>query len=309
MLSFLLSRLSIAVATIFVVVTAVFFLSRLTGDAVTLLVPMDATPETIEQIKISLGLDKPLFVQYFNFIIKTAQGDLGISYASREYVVTLIMERTLPSFYLTGVSIIFSLIISLPLGLWAGVHSGTIIDAVIRGFAFIAQALPSFFLAVLLVRFVAGNVSWMPSGGNEKWSSVILPAFTLAMFLAPAIIRLLRSSMIEVMQSDYIRFARLKGLSETKIIWKHALKNASIPILALTGLYAALSITIAVVVEVIFAWPGLGQLAYSAIVNRDFAVLQGIVIVATITTVSLSFFVDWISAIIDPRLKNIEGTH
>lgn len=308
MLSFLLSRLGIAVATIFVVVTAVFFLSRLTGDAVTLLVPMDATPETIEQIKISLGLDKPLFVQYFNFIIKTAQGDLGISYASREYVVTLIMERTLPSFYLTGVSIIFSLIISLPLGLWAGVHSGTIIDAVIRGFAFIAQALPSFFLAVLLVRFVAGNVSWMPSGGNEKWSSVILPAFTLAMFLAPAIIRLLRSSMIEVMQSDYIRFARLKGLSETKIIWKHALKNASIPILALTGLYAALSITIAVVVEVIFAWPGLGQLAYSAIVNRDFAVLQGIVIVATITTVSLSFFVDWISAIIDPRLKNIEGT-
>lgn len=307
MLRFLSERLAFAVATLLLVATVVFFLARLTGDATALLTPIDATPEMTAEIQRSLGLDRPLAVQYFRFLIGLLNGDLGVSYASREFVTDLIAQRAPASFFLISLSILMALPFSIPLGLWAGANKGSALDAAIRAFAFLAQAVPSFFVGVLLVRFVAGNIAWLPTGGWDGWTSPILPVLTLALFLSPAVIRLLRSSTIEVMQSDYVRMARLKGLSERRVLWKHVLKNACLPVLALTGLYAALSITIAVVVEVIFAWPGLGHLAYMAIVNRDFAVLQGIVVVATAATVTLSFFVDWLSAVIDPRLRASAG--
>lgn len=303
MLRFITSRLLLALFAFWLVNSVVFFLARTTGDASALLVPLDATPEQALRIRQSLGLDRPLLAQYGRFLGDLATGDLGVSYRNREPVATLLAQRAGASFRLSAFALAVSLLIGVPAGMLAAVKLGRWPDHLVQGVAFVGQAMPSFFLALLLVQYVAANVAWLPSGGDAGFASVILPGLTLAAFLFASVARLLRASMIDALQSEYVRMARLKGLSEFAVVARHALKNALVPVLALTGMNAALSITVAVAIEVVFAWPGLGQMSYDAIVNRDLAVLQGIVVLASAVTMAISVFVDWLSAVIDPRLK------
>ena len=303
MLRFITSRLLLALFAFWLVNSGVFFLARSTGDAAALLVPLDATPDQALQIRQSLGLDRPLLAQYGRFLGDLAQGDLGVSYRNREPVATLLVQRAGASFRLSSFALLVALLVGLPAGMIAAVKQGRWPDHLVQSVAFVTQAMPSFFLALLMVQYVAANVSWLPSGGDTGFASVILPGLTLAAFLFASVTRLLRASMIDALQSEYVRMARLKGLSELAVVARHALKNALVPVLALTGMHAALSITVAVAIEVVFAWPGLGQMSYDAIVNRDLAVLQGIVVLASALTMAISVFVDWLSAVIDPRLK------
>ena len=303
MLRFIISRGLLALFAFWLINSAVFFLARATGDASALLVPLDATPEQAQVIRNTLGLDRPLLVQYGQYVANVSRGDLGTSYRNREPVLEILSQRAGASFRLTFVALLLSLCVGVPAGVLAAVRQGRWPDYLVQAVAFLGQAVPSFLLALLMVQYVAANISWLPSGRDEGWLSVLLPGVTMAAFLVSNVIRLLRSSMIDAMQSEYVRMARLKGLTEIRVVARHALKNALLPVLALTGLNASLSITVAVGIEVVFAWPGLGQLSYDAIVNRDLAVLQGIVILASAVTMAISIFVDWLSAVIDPRLK------
>lgn len=304
---FVASRTLLALFTLFVVNTLVFLLARGTGDAGALLVPLDATPEQAHAIREHLGLNRSLPVQYGHYLWSLLQGDLGFSVRSREPVAPLLFGAAAVSLQLTAAGLFFGLVTGVPMGVAAAVFKDRWIDHWVRGIAFLGQAMPSFFLALLLVQYVAANVAWLPSGGSEDWRGVILPGVTLGVFLMASIARLLRTSMIEALQSEYVRMARLKGLSEVSVIWRHALKNAVLPVMALTGMYAALSLTVAVGIEVVFAWPGLGQLSFDAIVNRDLAVLQGVVILASALTIAASLLVDGLSALIDPRLRGQSG--
>ena len=303
MLRFVVSRALLALFAFWLINSVVFFLARATGDASALLVPLDATPQQAQVIRQNLGLDRPLVAQYGQYMARLAQGDLGTSYRNREPVTEILAQRAGASFRLTFVALLLSLVIGVPAGMLAAVWQGRWVDHLVLAVAFVGQAVPSFFLALLLVQYVAANVSWLPSGRDEGWLSVVLPAITMAAFLLASVIRLLRGSMIEALQTEYVRMARLKGLSEFAVVSRHALKNALLPVLSLTGMHAALSITVAAGIEVVFAWPGLGQLSFDAIVNRDLAVLQGIVVLASAVTMGVSLLVDALSAVIDPRLR------
>jgi peptide/nickel transport system permease protein len=304
MVRFAISRLLMALLTIWLVVTLVFFASRVTGDPAALLIPYDATPEIVQQIRAKLGLDQSLVTQYLRFLGHAVQGDFGVSYRNSEDVLKLIRDRLPASAKLTILSLLIAVATGLPLGVLAAARRNTWIDHVARAVAFLGQSIPSFFLGMLLIQIVASRVSWLPAGGDEGFAAPILPSITLAAFLAAAIIRLLRSSLLDVLQSEFVRMARMKGLPERQVVWKHALKNALLPVLAVTGMYVALSVTVAVVVEVVFAWPGLGRLTYDAIINRDLSVLQAVVIIASAVTILISLLIDWLSALIDPRLRS-----
>lgn len=303
MIRFIASRACLALFAFWLINSIVFFLARSTGDASTLLIPLDATPEQAQVIRQGLGLDRPLVAQYGQFLGQLVQGDLGVSYRNNEAVSSLVAQRAGASFRLTFFALVVAIGIGVPAGIVAALTRDRWPDHMVLGAAFVGQAMPSFFLALILVQYVAANVSWLPTGRDEGWASVILPGLTLAAFLLASVTRLLRSSMIEALQSEYVRMARLKGLSEFSVVTRHALKNALLPVLSLTGMHAALSITVAAAIEVVFAWPGLGQMSYDAIVNRDLAVLQGIVVLASAVTMGVSLFVDWLSAVIDPRLR------
>lgn len=302
-LRFVAGRFLLALLTLLAINTIVFVLARSTGDAAAMLVPMDATPEQVTELRRHLGLDGSLGTQYGRYLVQLLQGDLGISYRSHEPVGALVLQRTVVSLQLSGVALLFALLSGVPLAVLAAVHRGNWPDHIVRAIVFLGQAIPSFFLALLLVQYVAAHVDWLPTGGNEHPAAVLLPALTLGVFLSASITRLLRTSLIETLQSEYVRMARLKGLPEWRVLWHHALKNSLLPVLSLTGMYAALSVTVSVPIEVVFAWPGLGQLSYDAIVGRDLAVLQAVVIVASTLTVLVSLLVDIASVWIDPRLR------
>lgn len=303
---FVLARALAALATLWAINTVVFLLARGTGDAAALLMPVDASPEQVLAMRVQLGLDRSLPGQYLHYLAGLLHGDMGASFRTREAVAPLVWGRTLVSLQLSAVGLAFALVTAIPLGVLAAVHRGRAVDHAVRLLAFLGQAAPSFFVGLLLVQYVAAHVSWLPSGGNDGWAGVLLPGLTLGIFLMASITRLLRTSMIEALGSDYVRMARLKGLPERAVVWRHALKNALLPVMALTGMYAALSVTVSVAIEVVFAWPGLGQLSFDAIVNRDLAVLQAVVIVASALTVAASLLVDALSAFVDPRVRGGE---
>jgi peptide/nickel transport system permease protein len=196
-----------------------------------------------------------------------------------------------------------SLVIAFPLGVLAAVHKGTGIDRAAQIVAVLGQSLPSFWVAILLVEFVAGRWQWLPAGGNEGLASYVLPGFTLGWFVVAGLMRLLRSSMLEVLDSEYVKLARLKGVVERRVVWMHALKNALIPVVTFAGIYFSILVTTAIVVETVFAWPGLGRLAYEGISSRDFPVIQAVVLTTAAIVTIVNLAVDLLYALIDPRIR------
>jgi peptide/nickel transport system permease protein len=302
---FVLARLLQSLVTLAILSIVVFVLARATGDPLHLILPMSATQEDYDEARRYLGLDRPYVEQYFSFVGKAISGDFGTSLRARKPVMELIRERLPNSLKLAVFAMGISLAMAFPLGVMAAVKKGTGIDRTAQVIAVLGQSLPTFWLAIILVEFVSGRLQWLPAAGNDAGlTSYILPGFTLGWFVVAGMMRLLRSSMLEVLDSDYVKLARVKGVVERRVVWMHALKNALIPVITFAGIYFAILVTTAIVVETVFAWPGLGRLAYEGISSRDFPVIQAVVLTTAAIVAGVSLCVDCLYAVIDPRIRH-----
>jgi len=300
---YVLKRIFQSLLTLLVLSVLIFLVCRLTGDPVTLMLPDDASYEDIMQLRAALGLDRPLPVQYWRFLKSAVQGDFGRSIKGQMPVLDLIMERFPNSIRLGMVSLVITIGIAFPLGVMAAVKKGSAIDTLANLIAVLGQSLPQFWVGIVLIQIFAVHLRWLPVAGTGSPWHYILPGFTLGWFLVAGIMRLLRSSMLDVLDSEFVKLARIKGVSGWSVVWKHALKNAIMPVLTFAAIYLAILITGAILVETVFAWPGLGQLIYQGIVYRDFPVIQAVVLLTAVIVVTVNFMVDIAYAYLDPRIR------
>jgi peptide/nickel transport system permease protein len=300
---FIVIRLIQAAITLVIISMVVFALARASGDPIMLIAPPMATLEDIQVIKEHLGLDKPIYEQYWLFLDHLGHGDLGKSIRNRQDVLTLIATRFPNTITLILPAIFLGVLVSLILGVTAAYKFGTWVDNGVKFLAVLGQALPSFLLAILAIFFFAVWLEWFPTSGKGGPSSYVLPALTLSFFMLPIMTRLIRSSMLEVLDSEYIKLARIKGLAEQIVVWKHALRNAIIPLLTAAGITFATIITGAVIIETVFAWPGLGRLMAEAVIGRDFPVIQAAVLLVAVIVLTVNLVVDITYAYVDPRIR------
>ena len=303
MKKFFVRRVGYALLSLMLLSATIFVFVRLTGDPSVLLVEPGASKADIDAVRADLGLDRPLLVQYGMFVHGLVRGDFGKSFYYRTPVLDLYLERLPNSIVLALAAMAFSLIIGIPSGILAAVRVNGWWDGAGKVFALLGLSLPSFWVGLLLILFFSVYLGWLPSSGSGTPLHVLMPAFALGWYFAAAHMRLTRSSMLEVLGSEYIKLARLKGLPEALVICKHAFKNALIPVLTLAGINLVLMVNVAVVVETVFAWPGVGRLLYEGITFRDFPVVQTTVILGGAMIVVVNLAVDLLYAVIDPRIR------
>jgi len=298
------TRLLEMIVALFLMSVVVFLLGRLTGDPVSLLLSDYASDEDRARITRELGLDKPLVQQYGTFIGKALQGDLGNSLLGEQRpALEMVLERLPASLKLAAVAFVFSMLLGIPLGVMAAVRQNGAGDIGARLLALLGQSVPAFWLGLVLMYVFSVRLGWLPTSGMGDWNHYILPALTMGLFTTAAVTRLVRSSMLDALSSDYIKLARIKGLRESVVIWKHALRNSLIPVLTFMGTFFATMITGAVVVETVFSWPGIGRLAFEAILNRDFPLIQAVVLFMTALFIVINLIVDLIYGWVDPRIR------
>jgi peptide/nickel transport system permease protein len=281
----------------------VFALVHLSGDPVLLMVPADASPELVASTRHALGFDRPLHEQFGRYLASVARGDLGTSLRINRPVAELIRERLPATVELTLAALLLATVTAIPAGIVSAVRRGTIVDRLAMVAAVAGQAVPIFWLALLLIALFGVQLRWLPVFGHGTLLHLVLPAVSLSTIVLGRLARLVRSSMLEVLGQDYVRTARAKGLGETRVLAVHALRNAAIPIVTLLGLQFAQLLGGAVVTETIFAWPGVGRLVVEAIFNRDFPVVQGVVLVVSLIFVVVSLLIDIAYALLDPRVR------
>jgi ABC-type dipeptide/oligopeptide/nickel transport system permease component len=303
MKQFVMKRIGYCVLSLFLLSLTIFFFVRVTGDPATLLVEPGASPEDIAAIHHQFGLDRPLIVQYGLFMASVLTGDLGQSFYYRTPVMELYWSRLPNSVMLASAAMAFSLLIGIPSGILASVRVGRFWDNAGKVFALLGLSLPSFWVGLVMILVFSVYLGWLPSSGSGTPLHLIMPAFALGWYFAASHMRLTRSSMLEVLGSEYVKLARLKGLPQSLVIAKHAFKNALIPVLTLAGINFVIMISVAVVVETVFAWPGVGRLLYEGIAFRDFPVVQGTVLMLGAMTVVVNLVVDVLYAVIDPRIR------
>jgi peptide/nickel transport system permease protein len=300
---YVLRRFGQAILALFILSILIFVLVRLTGDPTLLLLPEDATAADIRRLQQALGLDKSWPVQYWIFVSNAVQGDFGHSIKGQIPVGDIIKERLPYSLRLGAASLLITVIIALPVGVLAAVNKDSMLDTMAKIIAVLGQSLPMFWVGIVLIQIFAVYLRLLPSGGTGSLAHYILPAFTLGWWLVAGIMRLLRSSLLEVLDTEFVKLARIKGLSNGRVIWKHALRNALIPVVTLGGIYMAILITAAILVETVFAWPGVGRLVYESIVFRDFPVVQAVVLMTAGFVILTSLVVDILYAYLDPRIR------
>ncbi len=300
---YVLKRLLQAFLVLLGVSFATFIVSHLTGDPVALMAPENASREEKEQLRQFLGLDKPIAEQYLTFITQAVQGNLGYSFVQRSKVLDLVLERLPATLELALVSFLLSLVIAVPLGIIIALRRNTVWDFVVTALAMVGQAAPGFWIGLMLIIVFAVELKLLPVSGSGGLEYIVLPAVTLALQSAARLTRLVRASMLEVLGSDYIRTARAKGMRNYVVLWVHTFRNAMIPVVTMAGLEFAELISGAFITETIFAWPGIGRLAVNAVYQRDFPVVQGVVLVAAAGFVLVNLVVDMLYAAIDPRVK------
>jgi ABC-type dipeptide/oligopeptide/nickel transport system permease component len=300
---YVLRRILQSLLTLLVLSMIIFVVCRLTGDPVVLMLPDDASHEEIAQLRTALGLDRPLPVQYWRFLRNAVLGDFGRSIKGQVPVLDLIKDRFPNSIRLGLASMLITVVLAFPLGVMAAVKKGTAVDTLANLVAVLGQSLPQFWVGIVLIQLFAVHLRWLPVAGTGSVWHYILPAFTLGWFLVAGIMRLLRSSLLDVLDSEFVKLARIKGVSGRSVVWKHALKNAIMPVLTFAAIYLAILITGAILVETVFAWPGIGQLIYQGIVYRDFPVIQAVVLLTALIVVSVNFIVDIAYAYLDPRIR------
>jgi peptide/nickel transport system permease protein len=280
-----------------------FAILHVIGDPVLLLLPQNAGKEEYERYHKLLGLDKPLYVQYWKFASLAVRGDFGKSWYTDTPAFPLVLERMPPTIYLTLAGLGVALLIALPLGILAALKRHTPIDNVCTMLAVAGQAMPIFWLGIMLIIVFAVRLKTLPASGYGTWEHFLMPAFTLGAFLAPLTMRLVRSGVIEVMNMEYIKTARAKGVGERMVVIKHAFRNACIPVITVLGLQFGQLLGGAIITETVFAWPGVATLTVDSIRNQDFPVVQCAVVLLALVIVSVNFAVDMIVGLIDPRIR------
>lgn len=303
MAGYILKRLGLALLVALAVSATAFILLRLSGDVAAALAGEGARQEDIDLIRQTYGLDRPLIVQYLEWLWRTVQGDFGMSLYFKTPVADLVFSK-LPVTIILGVSsLLFALAISIPLGVLAAVYQNTWIDRLALGIAVVGQALPNFFFALILIMIFSITLRWLPVSGSGTWLHFVMPTIALGYYVAPAFMRIIRAGMVEVLSADYIRTARAKGLPARRVIFKHALRNALVPVVALTAVQLGFLLGGSVVVESIFALDGLGYLAYQSITFKDFPVMQVVVLLLSVLYVVLTLLADIANAWLDPRIR------
>ncbi|MGE8204737.1 ABC transporter permease [Heyndrickxia sp. NPDC080065] len=303
MVEFIIKRTIQMVIVIFLALTAVFFLLRLSGDPATLFLPPDAPRDQIAQYREMLGFDRPLYVQYGDFLIKAIQGDFGESLRSHEDALSVVLDRIPATFQLAFSALGLSLLIAIPVGILSAHKRNTFYDRLGVGFTVLGQAIPSFWLGLLLIFFFAAVLHLLPSGGGGSIYHMILPTITLAAYSVARFARFTRSTMLDVLRKDYIRTAKASGVPMARILFRYALKNSLIPIITLVALDLGVLLGGAVITEVVFSWPGVGRLLMQSLLNRDFPiVLAGVFLIAVIYSV-INFIADIAYAYVNPQIR------
>ncbi len=303
MLRFWLIKILRTLLTLWLVVTFAFVVLRTSGDPVVALLGADAMPDEVEQFRRAWGLDQPLIVQYFNYIGQMATGQFGTSLRDHRPVIQIIAERLPATLQLGLVAFVLAAVIGIPAGIIAALRRGGLIDRAIMALAVFGFALPNFFLGILLILLFSLTWQILPSSGTGTWKHLVMPAITLATFTAGSLARFTRSAMLEVLEKPYMRAAAAKGVPFWKRVLFHAFPNAAIPIVTVIGLNLGQLVAGAIVVETVFAWPGIGRLLVVAVSQRDLAVVQGLVLVIAVTMVLANLAVDLLYGVLDPRIR------
>ena len=303
MMAFLRKRIVASLVAILIVTIVVFVLARLQGDPRTIFMDENMSQETYERMGQELGLDQPLVWQYWVFVSRLAVGDLGVSIHQHRPVLDIVLERLPATLKLAAAGFAFSILIGLPLGILAAVKRGTMWDVAGRTFAVLGQSLPSFWIGIMAIFVFSVQLGWLPPFGAGGLSHYILPSIALGWAAAGGQARLVRSAMLETMEAQYIVLARAKGVNRRAVIYKHALRNALLAPLTFAGLTLGGLITGTIIIETVFAWPGLGLLAINAVSASDYAILQGVMVVVTLFYILTSLLVDIVYGLVDPRIR------
>ncbi len=303
MFHFLVRRLIVALLVAATVMVLAFMLTRLSGDLATSIAGANATTEDIAAIRKAYGLDRPVLTQFFDWVGRALTGDLGDSFFFKQRVSTLIAERLPVTLTLGLTGLVIALVISLPLGVLAAVRENTAVDRAVQFVALIGQAMPSFWLGLIMMLTFGLALGWLPISGTGTWEHFVMPGVVLAFSAVPALTRLTRAGMIQALGSDYIRTARAKGLTRISILLKHALRNAAIPVVAIAAVQLGFMLGGSIVIEQVFALHGLGFLAWESIGKNDFPIIQAVVLVLAVIYVGLTLAADLLNAVLDPRLR------
>jgi peptide/nickel transport system permease protein len=289
--------------SLFLLSVTIFIVVRATGDPTMLIVGPGGRPEDYERARVEWGLDRSWVAQYGSFVLNLARGELGMSFQYRMPVRDLYFQRLPNSLELAFAAFMVSLLIGIPLGIITAVKVDTAWDTGAKIIAMLGLSVPGFFVGLMMIIVFAVQLRWLPAAGSETWLHMVMPALALGWYFAASMLRLTRSSMLEVLDSEFVKLARLKGIPEKIVIVKHAFRNALIPVLTLAGINFVIMVNVAVIIETIFAWPGIGRLLYEGISFRDFPVVQGVVIMAGIMIIGVNLAVDMLYALIDPRIR------
>lgn len=300
---YIIRRIGQAIVTIIGISIMVFLLTHLSGDPVALLAPQNATEADLDEIRKQHGLDKPIYVQYWKYIKGAVRGDFGASLRWDRPAFDLFVERFPNTIKLALVGMTFAILMGLPTGLFSAVKMGKWFDNFGKVFAFLGQSIPSFWAATMLIIILAVELKWLPTSGMGSWKTYLMPAFTLGWYTTAAVVRLSRSSMLDVLDAEYIKMARIKGVPEFWVILKHAFKNAAAPVITLTALQFVVMMNGTLIIETIYNWPGIGRLVVDAIFARDYPIVQMCVLISSSLFVFTNLFVDILYAYIDPRIR------
>ncbi|MCJ2035470.1 ABC transporter permease [Methylobacterium sp. J-068] len=303
MLRFMLQRVLVAIAVAVTVSVASFMLLHLSGDLAAAIAGPEATAAQVEAIRVQHGLNQPILAQFLAWAARAIRLDFGNSFYFRESVIALLASRMPITLLLGVVALAVALFVAIPLGVLAAVKRGTWIDRAALSVSVLGQAMPSFWFGLTLIMIFSVNLRWLPVSGNTTWKHFVLPAVALGYYAMPAVMRLTRNGMLEVLASDYVRTARAKGLPPRKILIRHALRNAVIPVIALAAVQFGFMLGGSIVIEAVFSLQGLGQLAWESIARNDFPVVQAIVLVLAMIYIVLTLAADLLNAFLDPRLR------
>ena len=304
MLRYFLQRLLQGVVSVIGASIVIFVISRLSGDPIVLLLPTEAPPALIEQVRRDMGLAEPVWRQYLIFAGKALQGDFGQSYRWQQPALQLVLARLPATIELALAALLFSVALAVPFGVLSAVHRGSWVDKLGKGFAMLGQAMPNFWVGLLLILVFSIELNWLPAYGTGGPANLIMPAIALGWYPVAAQTRIVRSAMLDVLDSDYIRMGRAVGAPEWVLVWKYALRNAAVPLVTILGVYFASMLGGAFVVETIFAWPGVGRTVVEAVFSRDFPVVQVGVLLTSVLFVLSNLLVDLSYGLIDPRIRH-----
>jgi peptide/nickel transport system permease protein len=300
---YILTRLGQGVLTLLALSLIVFMSVHLSGDPALLLMPQDYTEADYQQVRENLGLNRPIIIQYATFLGNAVRGDFGKSLTTRRPARDMLVERIPATLQLAGAGMLLAIVMGIPLGILSAVKKDSLLDKLVKLFAIVGIGAPQFWVAIMLILVFGGILQWLPTFGRGGPSHFILPSFVLAWSIMAGMMRLGRSSMLEVLDSEFVKFARAKGLVETLVIWKHALRNAMIPLVTFGGISLAGLLNGTIVIEVVFAWPGVGLLMLEGVAQRNFPIVEATVLTSGFFYILTSLIVDILYVYIDPRIK------